>query len=408
VNKLKKGNMEEDIDILSLDNKIKIYFESEIQKRKRYNDRLNCIDTLLSIDNLRPKIFFDLLMDKEYIQSKLANLTHVDLYNIETYDIMNRYLTIINTPVDMDGYHRKNKKGKGKDISGKPTSSPYASDTALADDLVIRRREITKDFIKVAKSYLTESFLKSLELMENFGKEDLLNTVPVVCTCGNSKDFVKDDDIYICQICYAETVKLVNSSSFNDGRINVCNKYTYDRKVHFKDCINQYQGKQNTNINPRIYDEIEEQLVNHQIIPPADKRDKNGNLISQNKRFKIVTRAHILFFLKELGYTKHYEDTILIHKTLTGKSPDNIEHLEEKLMVDFDKLTEQYDLLFKDIERKNFINTQYVLFQLLRKHGYNCNKDDFAVLKTTERKACHDDICKTLFDALGWKYMFVM
>ncbi len=35
-------------------------------------------------------------------------------------------------------------------------------------------------------------------------------------------------------------------------------------------------------------------------------------------------------------------------------------------MADFDKLTEQYDLLFKDIERKNFINTQYVLFQLLR------------------------------------------
>jgi hypothetical protein len=52
--------MEEDIDILSLDNKIKIYFESEIQKRKRYNDRLNCIDSILSIDNLRPKIFFDL------------------------------------------------------------------------------------------------------------------------------------------------------------------------------------------------------------------------------------------------------------------------------------------------------------------------------------------------------------
>ncbi len=46
-----------------------------------------------------------------------------------------------------------------------------------------------------------------------------------------------------------------------EGEINVCNKYTYDRKVHLKDCINQYQGKQNTNINPRIYDELEEQLV---------------------------------------------------------------------------------------------------------------------------------------------------
>ncbi len=55
-------------------------------------------------------------------------------------------------------------------------------------------------------------------------------------------------------------------------------------------------------------------------------------------------------------------------------------------MADFDKLTEQYDLLFKDIERKKFYKYPICLFQLLRKHGYNCNKDDFAVLKTTERK----------------------
>jgi Poxvirus Late Transcription Factor VLTF3 like len=373
--------IDEDIDILSIDNKIKIHFDSEIQKHNRYNDRLLCIENLLLINNLRPKISLDLLMDKQYLQSKLVTSTNVHLYSVETSDIIQKYLTIINTPMD--------------------------TGAADCNDLVLKRREIVEEFIKVAKSYLSESLLKSLELMNNFGKEDLLNTVSVVCACGNDKDFVKDDDVYICQICYTETIKLVNSSSFNDGsRVNVCNKYTYDRKVHFKDCINQYQGKQNTNINPGIYDELEEQLVSHQII--SDQKDKNGNVVPQSKRFKMVTRAHILFFLKQLGYTKHYEDTILIHYTLTGKRPDNIEHLEEKLMADFDKLTEQYDLLFKDIERKNFINTQYVLFQLLRKHGYNCNKDDFAVLKTTERKACHDDICKTLFDALGWKYMFVM
>ncbi len=349
-----------------------------------------CIENILKIENLRPKILLDLLMDKKYLEKKLVNLSNLDLYSIETSDIIHRYLTIINTPLNIEVAL----------TSQKPTE---------INNLVLKRRETVQEFIKVAKSYLTEPLLKSLQLIGNFGKEDLLNSIPVVCTCGNDKDFYKDDDIYICQLCNAETVKLLNSSSVKDGgRINVCNKYTYDRKVHFKDCINQYQGKQNTNINPRIYDELEEQLVNHQIIEPANKKDKYGNPISQSKRFKIVTRAHILFFLKELGYTKHYEDTILIHYTLTGKRPDNIEHLEEKLMADFDKLTEQYDLLFKDIERKNFINTQYVLFQLLRKHGYNCNKDDFAVLKTTERKACHDDICKTLFDALGWKYMFVM
>ncbi len=64
-------------------------------------------------------------------------------------------------------------------------------------------------------------------------------------------------------------------------------------------------------------------------------------------------------------------------------------------MADFDKLTEQYDLLFKDIERKNFINTQYVLFQLLRNMVTIVTKM-ICCFKTTERKACHDDICKTL------------
>ncbi len=109
----------------------------------------------------------------------------------------------------------------------------------------------------------------------------------------------------------------------------------------------------NTNINPRIYDELEEQLVNHQIIEPANKKTNMEIQLVKVKDLKLLPEPIYYVFLKELGYTKHYEDTILIHYTLTGKRPDNIEHLEEKLMADFDKLTEQYDLLFKDIERKN-------------------------------------------------------
>ncbi len=103
-------------------------------------------------------------------------------------------------------------------------------------------------------------------------------------------------------IMHAETVKLLNSSSVKDGgRINVCNKYTYDRKVHFKDCIINIKVNK-IHINPRIYDELEEQLVNHQIIEPANKKDKYGNPISQSKRFKIVTRAIYYFFKRTWIY----------------------------------------------------------------------------------------------------------
>ena len=53
---------------------------------------------------------------------------------------------------------------------------------------------------------------------------------------------------------------------------------------------------------------------------------------------------------------------------------------------------------------KNFINTQYVLFQLLRRHKYPCKRADFNILKTIDRKSFHDDVCKSLFEQLGWNF----
>ena len=59
---------------------------------------------------------------------------------------------------------------------------------------------------------------------------------------------------------------------------------------------------------------------------------------------------------------------------------------------------------FKHINRKNFINTQYVLFQLLRRHRHSCKKEEFIILKTIDRKFFHDEICKELFEELGWNH----
>ena len=58
----------------------------------------------------------------------------------------------------------------------------------------------------------------------------------------------------------------------------------------------------------------------------------------------------------------------------------------------------------KKIDRKNFINTQYVLFQLLRRHKYPCKREEFNILKTVDRKSFHDDICKELFELLNWNF----
>ena len=112
-----------------------------------------------------------------------------------------------------------------------------------------------------------------------------------------------------------------------------------------------------------------------------------------------------MLFLKEMNYTKHYENVNLIHYNMTGVKPDDISHIEDALLRDFDELAMLYDKLFKNnnkIDRKNFINTQYVLYQLLRRHKHPCNKNDFYILKTNDRKSFHDEICLQLFMILGW------
>ena len=111
-------------------------------------------------------------------------------------------------------------------------------------------------------------------------------------------------------------------------------------------------------------------------------------------------------FLKELGFSKHYENVVLIHYTLTGLKPDDISHLEDKLLADFDLLIETYDKKFKNkVDRVNFISTQYVLYQLLLRHKHPCRKEDFVILKTVDRKSFHDNICKEIFSSLNWNHV---
>ena len=122
-------------------------------------------------------------------------------------------------------------------------------------------------------------------------------------------------------------------------------------------------------------------------------------------RFSKVTKKHIFIFLKECKLSKHYENIVLIHSRITGKKPDNISHLVDRLLNDFDILIETYDKLIKNtIERKSFINSQCVLYQLLVKYNHPCNKEDFNILKTYERQTFHDDITSKLFEHLGWQF----
>lgn len=359
-----------DIDILSIHNKILFQFDEELKQLPIFKNRLNELEKTLQTKKISfrsKKEIEQNIIDIKHSIYKLEKRHEKNFYISETVSLLQQYEQILKTPIKMSFV------GTTNNIENK------------------NKREIIKKFLNIANKYI-KTDCNYNDILEKKEK--------IYCKNCSSKRMFQDESCYICMDCSCQEDFLQNTSSYKDSdRINISQKYTYDRKVHFRDCMNQYQGKQNCTIDQKVYDDLENILERHHML----KGDKNT---PKQIRFASITKENILSFLKVLGYSKHYENVILIHYNLTGKKPDDISHLEEKLMNDFDLLVETYDKQFKNkVERVNFISIQYVLYQLLQKHKHPCKKEDFVILKTIDRKAFHDNVMKKLCDVLGWNFV---
>ena len=359
--------MSSELNILTINNQIFENFEDEKNKLRYYKEQYENIIKSLELKNLKQRVKEALLKSKENLITHIndiENNTSLNFYITETAELLEKYKNILNCPIKLNFLGKSNKNNKEKN-------------------------DIIEKYIEIAGKYV------NININVNKKYKD-----KIICKNCNNKDFdIIDNNIYVCVNCSAQQLLINNISSYKDiDRVNISSKYIYDRRTHFRDCINQYQGKQNSTIKPEVYEELEKQFELHHLLVG----DKNT---PKNIKFKNILKEHISIFLKELDYSKHYENINLIHYNMTDKKPDDISYLEDKLLEDFDILTEYYDKKFKSIERKNFINTQYVLYQLLLRHKHPCNKEDFTILKTLDRKTFHDEIMSSIFTDLGWNFV---
>lgn len=374
------------MDILELYGRIKKFIDTEMASVDGYRNNLSeVVELLINAHkfNLRPRIVNKLCAYKHNLETLIQEHENLQYFDYEIQHILEKY-HILNNKTMIIPFFNVNKK--------------------ILKDHQNQKEQIKKEFLDKLREYTN---LRQFELMIR-EYTNLPKSSPPPCVCGNKTEFIKDDDRAVCALCSAEQSLICNTSSFSDvGRVNMASKYTYNRKVHFRDCIIQYQGKQKTHIPEEIYTLLQTKLQHLDLI--------NTQSSDKLKRYEKVSRALVLTMLKELELKKFYDDIVLIHHTLTGQKCDNIEYLEDALLEDFDKLTETYDNLYtntvdasgdKPTKRKNFINAQFVLYQLLKKHGHPCNEMDFITLKTSERKRFHHTICKELFSILGWKYSY--
>jgi hypothetical protein len=235
-----------------------------------------------------------------------------------------------------------------------------------------------------------------------------VNQKPIVQTkckfCHNNdpgKFEMDDSNKKFCLECSGQQETLETGVPYKDyDRSNTVSKFTYSRIIHFQECIKQYHGKQNCKIPKEVFEKLESKFKALNLLVDSD---------NTHVKYSRITKEHILIFLKQLGYTNHYENANYIYYVLAGKRIDDIEYLEEQLIKDFKELSFLYDFIYgkdkpKELKRKSFMNVQYILFQLLRNRNHKCRIEDFSVLKTIEKKKFHDEVCSHLFDQLGWNF----
>ena len=364
-------------DILKIHNNIISHFKKEKDLVSEIQKKLEILQNLkntINDDNLISKIQIEIC----FLENRLTKINKSDnllYYQLQSIPLIEKYKMELNKPIPM------NFMG----VQTKPDTT--------------KRDEYEKQIIDIMRKFEFETFtddeqeLKSEDNEQNYCEE-----------CGKNTNDILNKNMIMCSECGVEKNILYITFSYKDiDRINITTRYTYDRRIHFRDCINQFQGKQNSTIPQKIYDEIRNLLQIHKLVNPDTS-------LPLQTRYEKVTKKHIFMFLKDRGYSKYYEDMNLIYHNITGKPLPDISHLEEQLMKDFDVLSELYDKEYiqnQKITRKNFINTQYVLFQLLHRHKFKCKKEDFNFLKTTERKQFHDEICSNLFGKLGWNFLNV-
>jgi hypothetical protein len=179
-------------------------------------------------------------------------------------------------------------------------------------------------------------------------------------------------------------------------------RYKYERRSHFRDTMNQFQGRQNKTFPPRLFRALEAEFEAHHLVrddpPPPDATPERR----RHHRYGGVTKEHLLHFLSESKFSKYYEDINLLHAHYTGVPCPDISKYEAQLMDDFDRIEAVYARM--NIDRENFLNANSTLYQLLRRRGYKCRGSDFSLLKTRDRIVTHDTIMQDIFRHLGWKF----
>lgn len=198
----------------------------------------------------------------------------------------------------------------------------------------------------------------------------------IICVnCGLSEPYVEYSN---SNINYNEYIHMETISQ----------PFSYQRKNHFKEWLNQLQGKEVT--------VIPESVIN--LVLQEVKKERITNIDE-------ITSDRIKKYLKKLGLNKYYEHIPNLISKITNKPPLTISADFEKVLLDlFDKIQEPFKKHCPK-ERKNFLSYSYTLHKFCLLLGKKDYLIYFPLLKSREKLFEQERIWKDICNDLGWKFV---
>ena len=119
----------------------------------------------------------------------------------------------------------------------------------------------------------------------------------------------------------------------------------------------------------------------------------------------IINQKMVCSMLKKLGLNKYYEHIPHIINRLNGLPPKTLTpKMEEELRTMFRKIQGPFEK-HRPKDRKNFLNTNYVLHKLCQLKGWDEFLICFPLLKSKEKLAQQDIIWKKICAELEWEFV---
>ena len=276
-------------------------------------------------------------------------------------------------------------------------SKPVIRNFSQRESLQSEEEKETQEYLCLMQDCFTKETVDSI-LQKAAPKEDKLKVVFEDNVSARARRYLDNSPIEVDEGYNDDDddegkSKIFSGIQYTDlSRVNVNQKYKYEKKCHFKDTVKQYQGLQNKNIPEQVIQDVIELIKRHGLYTEDPTQDPYVRL----------TKDHIRVFLDESDNARYYEDLQLIYSRITGKACPNISKYESKLYEDFDCLVDAF--LSLNIRRKNFLNSHYVLRQLLKRQGHRVPDDDLTCLKTLSRVQSHDEIYQKCCEILKWNF----